>query len=105
MESKYIHSNVHVYKVMHRGVAPSLVDIAHSTRYGGGVKIWWWCQDVVVVLRCGGSGVNMWWWCQDMVVVSRYGGGVKMWWWCQDVVVVSRGSCILLSCLTACLHS
>ena len=85
MESKYIdsnvHSDLHVYKVMHRGVAPSLVDIAHSTRYGDGVKIWWWCQDMVVVSRCGG-GVKMWWWCQDMVVVSRCGGGVKMWWWC-----------------------
>ena len=57
---------------------------------------------MVVVSRCGG-GVKIWWWCQDMVV-SRY-GGVKIWWWCQDVVVVSRGSCIFLSCLTACLHS
>eukprot|EP00731_Ephydatia_muelleri_P003827 Em0002g3a len=72
----------------------AIIDIAHSTRYGDGVKIWWWCQDMVVVSRCGG-GVKMWW-CQDMVVVSRCGGGVKMcggvkiWWWCQDVVVVLR---------------
>eukprot|EP00731_Ephydatia_muelleri_P003856 Em0002g32a len=67
----------------------SAINMVMVSRYGGGVKIWWWCQDVVVVSRCGG-GVKIWWWCQDVVVVSRCGGGVKIWWWCQDVVVVSR---------------
>eukprot|EP00731_Ephydatia_muelleri_P003834 Em0002g10a len=67
----------------------SAINMVMVSRYGGGVKIWWWCQDVVVVSRCGG-GVKIWWWCQDVVVVSRCGGGVKIWWWCQDVVVVLR---------------